>query len=391
MATESSQVTLLSRELGVDDLSALYEALYPVRAKYKFFGLKIGVGLDEIKSIESNNKDCESCLLEILSLRLKRKPALTCNDIDKALRSRTVDEHTLADDFHSNFECKSAPDPQKKQSEIKKESSKKRRAAQSTEIESSLKMSKKESKRIKRNVESEVRIPYYVESEDESKSDKAERSVEVERQMHERDEAKSKQAKKRVRKKEKCVSSEQTEPDELRINEMKGSKKKKVRFSEMAASPQSWAESDQKSVKESETKMIGTDSESELSDTYTKTETYFESDKYKDPQKDNEKVKCQQKQKSIIKVHQKAATASDKLDSDDDESQPWQSKRLKTMEMEHETLSYYSGSSNYGSESEIPKSKKLKYFPHTPTIHYRHRNAPEISFSNERARKIERD
>ena len=56
---------------------------------------------------------------------------------------------------------------------------------------------------------------------------------------------------------------------------MKGSKKKKVRFSEMAASPQSGAESDQKrkkSPKESETKTMDTDSESELSDTYTKKE-----------------------------------------------------------------------------------------------------------------------
>ena len=367
MATGSSQATLPSRELGVGDLSALYEALYPVRAKYNFFGLKIGVGLDEIKCIESNNKDSESCLLEILSLRLKRKPALTCNDIDKALRSRTVDEHTLADDFQSNFDCKSVPDPQKKQIEIKKESSKKSRAAKSAESESALKMSKKESERIKRNVESEVRIKYYVESEDKSKSDKAERSEEVEIQVHERDEPKSKQAKKRARKKEKCVSIEQPEPDErdeFRIDEMKGSEKKKVRFSEMDASPRSWAEPDQKrkrSVKESETKMMDTDSESELSDTYTKKKTYSESDKYNDPQKDKEKLKRQQKQESIIKVHQKAATASNKLDSDDDDSQPWQPKRLKTMEIECETLSYYSGSSDYKSESEIPKSK---YFPH---------------------------
>ena len=365
MATGSNQATLPSRELGVKYLSALYEALYPVRAKYKFFGLKIEVDLDEIKNIETNNKDSESCLLEILSSRLKRKPALTCNDIDKALRSRTVDEHTLADDFQSNFECKSVPDPQKKQTEIKKESSEKSRAAESKESESSLKMSKTNSDRIKRNVESEVRIQYYVESEDESKSDKAERSAEVERQVHERDEPKSKRAKKRVRTKEKCVSIEQPEPDEFRIDEMKGSKKNKVRFSEMAVSPQSGAESDQKrkkSVKESETNMIGIDSESELSDTYTRKETYSESDKYKDP-KDTEKVKCQQKQEPIIKVHQKAATASDKLDSDDEEDQPWQPKRLKTIEMECETLSYYSGSSNYESESEIPKSK---YFPRKP-------------------------
>ena len=112
--------------------------------------------------------------------------------------------------------------------------------------------------------------------------------------------------------------------------------------------------------------MIDTDSESELPDTNTIKEAYSESDKYKDPQKDTAKVKCHQKQESIIKVHQKAATASDKLDSDDDDSQPWQPKRLKTMEMECYTKSYYSGSSNNESKSEIPKSKKFKYLPHKP-------------------------
>ena len=215
MATGSSHATLPSRELGVKDLSGLYEALYPVRAKYRGFGLQIEVDLDEIKNIESNNnKDSGNCLLEILSSRLKRKPALTCNDIDKALRSRTVDEHTLADDFQSNFECKSVPDPQKKQIEIKKESSKKSRAAKSTESESSLKMSKTESERMKRNVENKERTQYYVESEDESKSDQSEniqktvKSAEIEREVHERDEPKSKRAKKRARKKERAVKSQ---------------------------------------------------------------------------------------------------------------------------------------------------------------------------------------
>ena len=167
-------------------------------AKYKFFGLKIGVGLDEIKNIETNNKDSESCLLEMLSSRLKRKPALTCNDIDKALRSRTVDEHTLADDVQSDFECKSVPEPQNSQIEIRKEYSKKGRAAKPTESDFSLKMSKKESKR---NIDNKERTQYYAESDDGSKSDEAGRSAEVERQVHVRDEPKSKRAKKRARKK----------------------------------------------------------------------------------------------------------------------------------------------------------------------------------------------
>ena len=66
MASGSSQATLPNTELGIKELSALYEALYPVRAKYKFFGLQIGVGLDEIKGIEANYKDSKD-LLEGLS------------------------------------------------------------------------------------------------------------------------------------------------------------------------------------------------------------------------------------------------------------------------------------------------------------------------------------
>ena len=142
---------------------------------------------------------------------------------------------------------------------------------------------------------------------------------------------------------------------------MKGNEKKKVCFSEMAASPQSGTASDQKrkkSLKESETKMIGTDSESEFSDTYTKKEIYSESDEYKDPQKDTEKVKCHQKQDSIMKQHSINEKAA-KLDSDDDKSQPWQPKRLK---MVHDTESY-PASRSYESKSEIPESKKLKHFP----------------------------
>ena len=151
MASGSSQATLPNTELGIKDLSALYEALYPVRAKYKFFGLQIGVDINEIKGIETNYKHSEHCLLEVLSARLKQEPALTCADIDKALKSRTVKEHQLAKDFRSNFECKSIFNQQKDKIE---ESSK---AAKSKE---SYKMSEKESERIK--------ITEYVESESES-------------------------------------------------------------------------------------------------------------------------------------------------------------------------------------------------------------------------------
>ena len=471
MATGSSQATPPSRELGVNDLSALYEALYPVRAKYRGFGLQIGVDLDEIKSIESNNKDSESCLLEILSLRLKRKPALTCNDIDKALRSRTVDEHTLADDFQSNFECKSVPEPQNSQIEIRKEYSKKSMAAKPTESESSLKMSKKESKR---NVESEERTEYYVESDDESKSDKAERSAEVEKQVHVRDEPKSKRAKKRARKKvrtakNQCASeqpvsesavklkkeiekskrieyvesedkpksdesenmksaerqvherdepkskrakkrarkreknrcaSEQPEPDEYKEDErkqMKGKQKQKMQFSEMAASPQSGAESDQKrkkSVKESEKispKKMSTDSEHESSDAckekemlstksertgkvrecgaYSEVKHQPQSAKIREVKNEaRKKGKIPEKEGSTKKqhsvLHRKTAVA---VESDEDTSeQPFHKSKKKLEAEETESEESISESTSDESETESPKHKE-KMKPKSPT------------------------
>ena len=85
MATGSNQATFSNRELGEEDISALYEALYPVRAKYKDFGLQIGVHIREIRNIEAKYKDHSDCLLEILSVRLNQELPLTCADIYRAL------------------------------------------------------------------------------------------------------------------------------------------------------------------------------------------------------------------------------------------------------------------------------------------------------------------
>ena len=38
-------------EFGVKDIRALHEALCPVSARYKFFGLQIGVDINEMKPI----------------------------------------------------------------------------------------------------------------------------------------------------------------------------------------------------------------------------------------------------------------------------------------------------------------------------------------------------
>ena len=388
MAKGSSGVMSPNTELDIGDLSALHEALCPVSAKYKFFGLQIGVDINEIKKIEANYKDSSEFLLEILCSRLRRKPALTYNVIDKALRSRTVDEHTLADDFQSNFECKSVPDSQKKQIEIKKESSKKSRTAQPTESE-----------RMKRN---EVRAQYYVES-DESKSDESEnmKSAEVERQVHEKDEPKSKRAKKRARKREKNrCTSEQPEPDEYKEDErkqMKGKQKQKMQFSEMAASPQSGAESDKKrkkSVKKSEKiapEIMSTDSENESSDAckvsktllsktektgkvrecgaYSEVKHQPQSAKIREVKNEaRKKGKIPEKEGSTKNqhsvLHRKPAVA---VESDEDTSERPSHKSKKKFEAEEtESEESFSESTSDESETERPKHKE-KVKPKSPT------------------------
>ncbi|CAI8032734.1 hypothetical protein GBAR_LOCUS18483, partial [Geodia barretti] len=85
-----------SHELGVKDLNVVFDALVPVAEKYEFFGIQIGVEMDEIEKIQMQYTDPNRCLLRILRIRLKQIPALTWNDIDRALRSRSVGESRLA-------------------------------------------------------------------------------------------------------------------------------------------------------------------------------------------------------------------------------------------------------------------------------------------------------
>ena len=100
------QVDEGSHELGVKDLNVVFDALVPVADKYEFFGIQIGVEMDEVEKIQMQYTDPNRCLLRILRIRLKQIPALTWNDIDRALRSRSVGEGRLANairkDLHSH-------------------------------------------------------------------------------------------------------------------------------------------------------------------------------------------------------------------------------------------------------------------------------------------------
>ena len=92
-----------SHEVGEDDLNVVFKALAPVAEKYEFFGLGIGVKINQIEKIQRQYTDPSQCLLQILHSRLAQLPALTWSDIDRALRSRTVGKIHLADSVKKEY------------------------------------------------------------------------------------------------------------------------------------------------------------------------------------------------------------------------------------------------------------------------------------------------
>ena len=104
MAT-GTDPALASRELGIEDMNEVFEALVSVSEKYDLFGMKIGVKITEINQIKMQlNNNPKQCLLNILLTRLRQLPALTWSDIDKALTSESVNEGRLAQRIRSERE-----------------------------------------------------------------------------------------------------------------------------------------------------------------------------------------------------------------------------------------------------------------------------------------------
>ena len=378
MATGSSQATSPNTELGTKDLSALLEALYPVRAKYRFFGLQIGVSLDEIEDIEMNYEGSNNFLLKILSARLKQEPALTCGDIDKALRSQTVNEPQLAKKFKCNFKSKSITDQRKRKIESDEESSKEKMAKRSKQYYNPLKISEKESERTQ----------YNVESEDESKSDeseniqKAEKSAEIERQVHERDESKSIRQREIAGKKERSARIEYSteEPTQMKhnIDEMKDSQKKKI---EMAVSPQSRAKSSSDGVSEKVTDISQSsdiEEENESDDESMKSSSPKGLNPRKEPDSETStdersNFSTEAKQKSVKSKKAAYYYEEEKFESElvkhkkDTSGQPSHKSKKKLEAEETESEESFSESTSDESETESPEHRELMVRPKSPS------------------------
>ena len=100
--TDPSPSSENEESLCESDLGAIDNAIHPVCNKYVFLGLLIGVSRRDIEIIEARYEDPSRCLLEILSLRLKEAKPLTWGAVDKALRSRLINESRLADEILEN-------------------------------------------------------------------------------------------------------------------------------------------------------------------------------------------------------------------------------------------------------------------------------------------------
>lgn len=99
---KGSEKVLFEQHFSENDLGALDNVLYPICNKCVFFGLLIGICKRDIEIIETQHEDPRRHLLEILSLRLKQAKPLTRGIIDKALRSRLMNESRLADELLKN-------------------------------------------------------------------------------------------------------------------------------------------------------------------------------------------------------------------------------------------------------------------------------------------------
>ena len=103
MATGSSKAASPTTELGEKDLAELLRVLHQARNRCIPFGLQVGLGLDEIESIESRYQNADDRLRAVLTARLRKSEPITWNDIDAALREECVGLGNTANDIRNRY------------------------------------------------------------------------------------------------------------------------------------------------------------------------------------------------------------------------------------------------------------------------------------------------
>ncbi|XP_064401342.1 uncharacterized protein LOC135347321 [Halichondria panicea] len=103
--------------LTIDDLNSVYEKLIEAAENWLDLGLALGLGHSTLSNIKGEHRDKnQTCLREMLAVRLKTGPPLTYSDICRSLRARTVKRNDVA--VTIEMECTdddTSPGPSKRQ------------------------------------------------------------------------------------------------------------------------------------------------------------------------------------------------------------------------------------------------------------------------------------
>ncbi len=88
------------RLLTLDDFQAVYEKLYPLRGKWHFIGVQLGISLEHLDNYEDDYRNNHQCLrMVILDWLRRRKLRPTWKALIEALRHETVGDEGAAHDL----------------------------------------------------------------------------------------------------------------------------------------------------------------------------------------------------------------------------------------------------------------------------------------------------
>ena len=229
MATGNAEA-FAGREYTEDYLADLYEVLHKISAKYKSFGLQIGLKITKIEEIEADKSKSTERLLEVLTKRVRMTPPLTCAIIVKALRSNTVEEYKMANEIGNSL----ITDQQKKKIKIEMETCKEEKS-----VKSAL------------NTSDTSEIAEYLESEGESSSNES------------RNELKTKSSKKMIP--AKCIKAQKRKKTTATDEDLdvKKSQPKRLKIISGETDREPYSEGTHRSVQKSKRKQVTTSDSSE--------------------------------------------------------------------------------------------------------------------------------
>ena len=383
MATGKSKAASPNTELGGKDLAELVEVLLPASNKYFYFGLQIGLVNVEIKGIENMYQNAGDRLREILSVRLEKANPLTWNEIDSALRSKSVDKGSLAEEIkrkygHLFISTEEEEHEIKSKVQVKK-SAPKRRKGDNHGAQVRERSPEYETVRSKKHVQA-------VESEDEEDAvlSRKEKKEKVKRKgaHYQCKEVHDKERPKGMNKKERFMKDEsQSEPEEV-VREK--SKRKKKAAHDKEESVKGYGDRDhysdtevceevrKRSKKQSKKREVYTKSESEASSD----EDEIENSSFEDDTSHKESARRKLTKHKEAKIHlqkehrkdgkKKGAKSRDNRYSDEEVStKSAQKLRIsKKVETESEEESSFASSSD---EEEIEVHKSTKKSKRTET------------------------